>query len=562
MQFIVKTITGLAILSAPLAVQAQSTFLPQGSKHQPFLNRLEIKLQRNLDLNVSTIKPFSRRTAVEVAEYADSLQTATGNLLNKVDRANLQSLLLNNSEWVEGDRSAFASKKSLWNTFYKTKANFFEVDENDFFLAVNPVLQLQLSSESDDSDKTLFLNTRGVTLRGMIAKRLGFSAYVTENQERGPLFLQDRINQFNAVPGVGFYKKYKTTGVDYLDARGSINFTAAKYLDFQFGYDKLFIGNGYRSLFLSDYGNSYLFLKINTKIWKFNYMNLFMELTPQTIRINAGNKLLDKKYVAMHHLSLQATRWLNVGVFEAISFGRTNHFDFTYLNPIIFLRASEQQNGSADNAIVGFDAKANVAKKLQFYGQFALDELVIKEFTSSKGWWGNKFALQLGGKYIDAFGVPNLDIQGEMNFIRPFTYSHYDSVANYTHYNQPLAHPMGANVVEAIGIVRYQPHPKWTASARVIAWKQGTDTANANFGSDIFKGNETRSADYGYKLPSGPKTNGLNAQLLLSYEWKENLFLEGAALLRRLSSDLAPTNNNSVITVGVRWNMFRREYDY
>ena len=55
----------------------------------------------------------------------------------------------------------------------------------------------------------------------------------------------------------------------------------AKYLDFQFGYDKNFIGNGYRSLFLSDFGNSYLFLKINTRIWKFNYLNLFMELTPQ-----------------------------------------------------------------------------------------------------------------------------------------------------------------------------------------------------------------------------------------------------------------------------------------
>lgn len=562
MQFIVKTITGLAILSLPATTFSQSTYLPQGSKHQPFLNRLEIKLQDQPDLNLSTIKPLSRRVAVQAAEYADSLQLVSGSLLTKVDRYNLQSLLMNNSEWVQGDRSGFASKKSLWNTFYKTKANFFEVDEKDFFLAVNPVFQGQLSSESDNSDQTLFLNTRGLTLRGMIADRLGFSAYVTDNQERGPLFLQQRIRDYNAVPGAGFYKKYKTTGVDYFDARGSINFTAAKYLDFQFGYDKLFIGNGYRSLFLSDYGNSYLFLKINTRIWKFNYMNLFMELTPQTIQINAGNKLLDKKYVAMHHLSLQATRWLNLGLFEAVSFGRTNHFDFTYLNPIMFLRASEQQNGSADNAIVGFDAKANVAKKFQFYGQFAFDELVLREFTSGKGWWGNKFAAQIGGKYVDAFTIPNLDLQAEMNFIRPFTYSHYDSVANYTHYNQPLAHPLGANLVEAIGIIRYQPHPKWTASARLIAWKQGTDTAQANFGSNIFKGNETRSADYGYKLPAGPGTTGLNTQLLLSYEWKENLFIEGAALIRNLRSDVVPDDNSSVITVGLRWNMFRREYDY
>src|SRR5690606_25152298 len=84
-----------------------------------------------------------------------------------------------------------------------------------------------------------------------------------------------------AVPGYGFYKPFKTNGVDYFDARGYITFNVAKYIDVQFGYDKNFIGNGYRSLFLSDWGNSNLFLKLNTKIWKINYQNLFMELMPQ-----------------------------------------------------------------------------------------------------------------------------------------------------------------------------------------------------------------------------------------------------------------------------------------
>ncbi len=124
---------------------------------------------------------------------------------------------------------------------------------------------------------------------------------------------------------------------------GQSTFTAAKYLDFQFGYDKNFIGNGYRSLFLSDFGNSYLFLKINTRIWKFNYMNLFTELVPQTVNISAGNKLLDKKYAAMHHLSMDVTKWLNIGIFESVVFGRRNHFEFSYLNPVIFLRLAEQQ---------------------------------------------------------------------------------------------------------------------------------------------------------------------------------------------------------------------------
>jgi hypothetical protein len=524
-------------------------------------------LQSNDDLNLSTAKPMSRKFAVRAAEYADSLKKAGGLTLSKVDEYNLRSLLMNNSEWITStDTSDFYNKKSLWNVFYKTKANLLEVNVKDFFFVVNPVFQQTLSAESGDkSGDQLFLTSKGLSVRGMISKRLGFSAYMTDNQERGPLFVQDRIDTFNSVPGNGFYKTYKKTGTDYLDARGSIHFTAAKYLDFQFGYDKNFIGNGYRSLFLSDFSNSYLFLKINTRIWKFNYMNLFTELIPQTIDINYGNKLLDKKYAAMHHLSMDVTKWLNIGVFESVIFGRRNHFEFSYLNPVIFLRLAEQQNGSPDNAFVGIDLKANIAKRIQLYGQLLLDELVTKELKAGNGWWANKFGIQAGGKYIDAFGVKNLDLQGEINLTRPFTYSHFDSLANYTHYNQPLAHPLGANFVEAIGIIRYQPHPKWTTSARLIVWKQGTDTANSNVGSNIFLSNTYRpSGDYGYKLPNGPRATGVNAQVLVSYEVKENLFLEASALIRNYKSGVPAVGNRnvSVFTAGVRLNMFRREYDY
>ena len=139
-------------------------------------------------------------------------------------------------------------------------------------------------SKESNNDETIFYNKRGVTARGVIANRIGFSTTITDNQERGPLFFQSRVNNFHAVPGVGFYKTFKTTGYDYFDARGYVTFNATKYIDFQFGYDKNFIGDGYRSLFLSDFGDSYLFLKINTKIWKFNYQNLFMELMPEFVK--------------------------------------------------------------------------------------------------------------------------------------------------------------------------------------------------------------------------------------------------------------------------------------
>ena len=57
-----------------------------------------------------------------------------------------------------------------------------------------------------------------------------------------------------------------------------------------------------------------------------------------------------------------------------------------------------------------------------------------------------------GIKYINAFNLRNFDLQLETNIVRPYTYQHNDSIDNYSHYNQPLAHPLGANFAEVIAI--------------------------------------------------------------------------------------------------------------
>lgn len=564
MQFIIKTLPVCFILFLPIIAISQSTYLPEGHKHQQLLDRLDIKLQRNADLNVLTPKPISRKIAVRIAEEADSMGLADPGLLTDVDVYNIHNLRMNNSEWATGDKSSFQSKKPLFNTFYTTKANFLEVDAPDFFLALNPMFQPRISFEQDYDGDMIFLNSKGLNFRGLIAGKVGFSGYISENQERGPSFVMERIyREHQAVLGVGYFKRFKNTAVDYFDGRGSIDFTAAKYIDIQFGYDKNFIGNGYRSLFLSDFGNSYLFLKLNTRIWKLNYQNLFMELTPQYVR--GSDRLLDKKYASIRHLSVNATKWLNLGLFEAVVFGRKNNFDFTYLNPIMFLRIAEQQNGSPDNALMGANFKANVAGKFQFYGQWLLDEFKLNEVRGGKGWWANKFGYQFGAKYVDAFTIKNLDLQGELNIVRPFTYSFRDSVADYSHYNQPLAHPLGSNFREIIGIVHYQPVPKLRATGRIILWEQGEDPAGENYGSNIFKLYDTRSGgDYGYTIPSGIPAKGVNAQLHLSYELKENFFIDGVVLFRKYRVENMPNldRDATVASIGLRWNMAFREYNF
>ena len=570
---IIKSFIKLIVFVCPLSAAAQCIYLNQAAKESHFIDRLEIKQQTNTDLNFSTLNPFNRKYIVKEATFLDSARMGyedstgvdkfrewTDLGLTDVDEYNMQSLLMNNSEWVTTPKENFTSKKRLLNNFYKTKANFLEVNNKDLFLAVNPVLQLHQAFEPSNNER-IFLNSRGINVRGLIAKKIGFSSYITDNQERGPQYFQEQVNTYRAVPGNGFYKTFKKTGVDYFDARGYITFNAAKFIDFQFGYDKNFIGNGYRSLFLSDWGNSYLFAKINTKVWKFNYQNIFMELMPQFTK--TGDTLLDRKYAAMHHLSMNVTKWLNIGLFEGIIFGRKNRFDFQYLNPVIFYRHIEGSIGSPDNVVEGLDFKANIAHRLQFYGQFLLDEFILSELRKNPNSWVIKYGYQLGAKYVDAFGIKNLDLQGEVNRVRPFTYSHYDQVTNYSHYNQPLAHPLGANFQEFIGIAHYQPAPKWTIDARAIYFYKGLDSTGRNFGGNIFENYTTRTGDLGYYVGSGTKAKCFNGTALVSYELVQNLFLDASFQYRTYKIDNQPVQSNTtLVTAGIRLNMFKRVYDF
>ena len=172
-------------------------------------------------------------------------------------------------------------------------------------------------------------------------------------------------------------------------------------------------------------------------------------------------------------------------MFEAIVSGDSTGtgFELAYLNPVIFYRAIEHYTGSnKSNALVGADAKWNFLNRFQIYGQFVLDEFLLEHVKARDGWWANKWATQLGAKYIDVFGIPNLDMQVEWNRARPFMYAHISDHTSYTHYDQPLAHPLGANFDEQLMILRYQPLTRLFVEARYLQANYGKDSVNSNFG--------------------------------------------------------------------------------
>jgi len=374
------------------------------------------------------------------------------------------------------------------------------------------------------------------------------------------------------VPHEGFWKTFNNDAYDFFTARGYISFNATKHINFQFGHDQHFWGNGYRSLMLSDFSPAFLFLKINTRVWRINYTNLFTQMKADAFA-NPGGGLqgsvkFPNKFVTMHHLSINITDNFNLGLFEAVIFGREDStagakFELSYLNPIIFYRAIEQSNGSIDNAIIGIDILWNFAHKLSLYGQLMIDELKVNEATSGDGWWGNKFGWQLGVKYIDAFKIPNLDLQLEYNSIRPYIYQHETEFTNYAHYRQALAHPLGANLRELVGIVRYQPLKKLSLSTKIIISNYGEDSISTNYGKDIMKDDRTHEMDFDNEIAQGINTNLSYFDFTASFMFRHNLFFDATMIYRNLESDLASLNtDNAFISLSLRLNIRKRLHEF
>ncbi|TAH43422.1 MAG: hypothetical protein EYC69_02610 [Bacteroidetes bacterium] len=420
--------------------------------------------------------------------------------------------------------SIFSGRKGK-GKFYSTwvgrklfKEHFIQVDKDDIILSIDPVFNLQLGQDRENG-RNVFVNTKGVLVQANVKDKFYFYTGFHENQARYVNYVDSLIRQEKVVPGQGKVKVLENETFDFSQSFGGIGYKLDKHFDFLFAHDKNFIGEGYRSLLLSDNTYNYPFLRIQMSFWKFRYAVYYAVM--QDLRTaHEENVGYFKKYSTMHHLDVNIgkTNWLNIGLFETVMWApaASRGYELHYLNPIIFLRPVENSADSPDNALLGLNMKLRVTKKIIFYGQLMLDELLLDEVRAGNGWWGNKQAFQLGVKTFDLFRIKNLNLQTEFNFVRPYTYQHRTNSQNYTHYNQPLAHPLGANFAESVSFINY----RWRnifLELKVQYAKLGRDTANSNLGNDIFKSYETRSQEYNNRMFQGLESTLNSVDLRLNY---------------------------------------------
>lgn len=465
--------------------------------------------------------------------------------------------------------------RKLWNE------NTVAIQGEGYWFTMNPIFDLQFGKSDPSVSSYTYVNTRGLQIRGGIGKGLNFTTTIYESQGR----FADYFNRYATsiapaggnpaiIPGIGIAKEFKTDAFDFPLAEANITFAPNQFFDIQLGYGRNFLGDGYRSLLMSDGASPYPYFKVNTTFWKIKYTNTYMWMKDVRPEVTV-DRTYATKFVASHYLSWNVTKKFNLGLFESVVWSNQNDrgFDMSFVNPIIFYRAVEFSSSSrSGNALLGLTGKYKWNNQVNFYGQFLLDEFSLSDVKAGDKSWKNKFGYQLGFKYYNAFSVKNLLLQAEYNHVRPYVYAHSEALTNYGHNNQSLGHQWGGNFKEFVGIARYN-YKRYFADAKITFGRRGLDFtdsgANSNFGANIYRDyEEERYADTGVVIGQGNRTTIFIADMQAGYliNPATNLKLFGSLIYRNFN----PTTDNLTdfkesttwFSVGVRCDIFNWYFDY
>jgi len=446
-----------------------------------------------------------------------------------------------------------------------------------YWLAVDFGVDLQLGYDTETSTDT-YNNTRIGFIQGGIGKRFTYYAAIFESQGRFAGYFNNlALSRAPAdgypavVPSRGVAKPFGDNGFDYPVTVGYLNYRINDNFNVQVGNYKNFIGDGYRSLFLSDNASPNPYVKLDVEFWKLKYTNIWMQARNTNLLTEGG--AYRTKFIAMHHLSLNVSKRLNIGLFEAALWDNEPErgFDISYLNPALFYQMVEFSTGTEGGKVmVGLNYKYKFSDNVYSYGQLLIDELSLDDVFGGDKSFKNKFGVQLGVKYFNAFKVKDLDLQLEYNQVRPYTYSHFRISTNYTNVGQSMAHLWGANFRELIAIARYRKN-RWLGHAKFIYGLRGfelEEDLDPFYGSDLFGTENNIFSETGVEIGQGNKVNSFFGELEVGYlvnpatNFKLYLNVIARDFSSEIQSPIASDSNTFWINFGLRTDLFNWYFDY
>jgi hypothetical protein len=278
-------------------------------------------------------------------------------------------------------------------------------------------------------------------------------------------------------------------------------------------------------------------------------------------------RLFQKKTGSFQFLSVNLFHRIQLGLFqgmiwEAADTNNRQHTNFNTFDPLIGVNALAFGLHNKNNVLLGATLKLKITNSISLYGQYMLDDVYSNK---GRGDIRKKYGYQAGFKYFDVFTIKNLHIQMEYNRVRPYAYASENAYQSYTHYNQALAHPLGANFYEMVGFINYRLKDFFLQVKANYAVK-GNDSLDNNFGGNVFKADN--SFPITQDLDNISTTQGLKTIImyqdfhigyLVNPVTNFNIVL---GFTNRIEKTEQQTNTTQFVYFGIRTSIANLYYDF
>ncbi len=455
---------------------------------------------------------------------------------------------------------ADSTHQYYWITQKLLKEHLINVKDGGFKMTIDPVFQFEVGKEFRENSEfsknaTMQHNGRGFQLAVDLGPTVSFQSSFYENQAVLPGYLYRYAQLQSVVPGQGRIKNFNTRGLDFAWATGNVSWSPRPWLNAQIGQGRHFVGNGYRSVLLSDNASPYPYVKLSalTNNKRFQYTTIFakLQLVGEANRLptgEAGESLFYWKRASFQYLSANLGP-LQLGLFEGtlwknIDTSGVRPFNAMQMNPVIGVNTIVNGFDGINTQVLGLDAKYKITNKMFAYGQFALTDP-----------GRSRYAWQVGMQWFDLFRK-DLHLLVEFNQATPYAYTRANSRMSWTHDNQPLASPLGTGYSEAVLLVDCRIHKRFWAQVEF-----SVEQHPYTLGSDEVAGGDIFGPDKP-KGPTGDERQRLYASLNVSWRMNQmtNMQLTIGYSLRDLQP--APTDRNSgMLYISWHTGLFNRYYD-
>src|SRR5690606_17014121 len=181
-----------------------------------------------------------------------------------------------------------------------------------------------------------------------------------------------------------------------------VSYSPVKNLNFSLAYDKNFIGDGYRSMLLSDVSSNHTYFKFNGSFGDVSVSSIWSYMLDPREKLNeefsrSGSL---RKWGAFQYVDWNVDNRFSIGLFHSLLWGKRKAETFFY--PL--RETYTNTNGLSDMMQIGLNTKYKVLKNAAVYGQVLLNKA---------------FAAQIGMRGFDAFGIKNLNFLAEYNTAKP-----------------------------------------------------------------------------------------------------------------------------------------------